>query len=216
MKARREESGFALLLVFMMAATIAIMLYMQLPRAAFEAQRGKEELLQDRGEQYIRAIQLYVAKWRSYPPTLDALEKTNNVRYLRRRYKDPMTGKDEWRAVHVNGAGQLVDSIVEKQGEEKKKDTGPVFISELPTIGASAGGTGEAGQNIALRRRPSDTGSGVPGEGRRCCGSAVAWQWRLCGGRPRTILRHGTGSSNSSSLSIRMPGNQGRTRLKPM
>ena len=57
-----------MLLVFLMAASIAIMLYMQLPRAAFEAQRAQEEMLQERGEQYIRAIQLYVAKWRSYPP----------------------------------------------------------------------------------------------------------------------------------------------------
>ena len=48
----RGESGFAMLLVFLMAASIAIMLYMQLPRAAFEAQRAKEEMLQERGEQY--------------------------------------------------------------------------------------------------------------------------------------------------------------------
>lgn len=168
---RKNESGFALLLVFMMAASVAIMLYTQLPRAAFEAQRGKEELLQDRGDQYIRAIQLYVAKWRSYPPNLDALEKTNNVRYLRRRYKDPMTGKDEWRAVHVNAAGQLVDSIVQKQGAEKKEAV-PEFVSELPSVGSTASsGVGEAGaQNVALRRRPSDN---APGPGNAGGGAAV-------------------------------------------
>ena len=76
-----------MLLVFLMAASIAIMLYMQLPRAAFEAQRAKEEMLQERGEQYIRAIQLYVAKWRSYPPSMDSLEKSNGVRYLRSAIK---------------------------------------------------------------------------------------------------------------------------------
>ena len=36
-------------------------------------------MLQERGEQYIRAIQLYVAKWKSYPPSMDLLEKTNNA-----------------------------------------------------------------------------------------------------------------------------------------
>ena len=123
---RQNESGFALLLVFLMAAAVSIMLYRQLPRAAFESQRGKEELLQDRGEQYIRAIQLYVAKWRRFPADLDSLEKTNNVRYLRRRYKDPMTGKDEWRAVHVDGAGQLTDSIIQKT--EKKKEALQEFV----------------------------------------------------------------------------------------
>src|SRR5690606_7157978 len=89
MKDRRGESGFAMLLVFLMAATVAIMLYKQLPRAAFEAQRAKEAMLQERGEQYIRAIQLYMVTWKSYPPSIEALEKTNNIRYLRRRYKDP-------------------------------------------------------------------------------------------------------------------------------
>jgi hypothetical protein len=130
------------------------MLYMQLPRAAFEAQRAKEELLQERGEQYIRAIQLYVAKWRSYPPSMDSLEKANGVRYLRKRYKDPMTGKDEWRLVHVNAAGQLVDSLVQKKDEEKKPNLNN-FITEAPAIG-STGPTTEGAQNAAMRRRPSD------------------------------------------------------------
>lgn len=158
---RRGESGFAMLLVFLMAASIAIMLYMQLPRAAFEAQRAKEELLQDRGEQYIRAIQLYVAKWKSYPPSLDVLEKTNNVRYLRKRYKDPMTGKDEWRVIHVNAAGQLTDSLVQKQTEEKKPNLN-TFIGEMPTVGSTANTQGDAAQNVALRRRASDQ-AGAPG-----------------------------------------------------
>ena len=151
---RKGESGFAMLLVFLMAASIAIMLYMQLPRAAFEAQRAKEEMLQERGEQYIRAIQLYVAKWRSYPPSMDSLEKTNGVRYLRRRYKDPLTGKDEWRLIHVNAAGQLVDSLIKKKEEEKKPNLNN-FITEAPTIGSTGPNT-ETTQNAALRRRPSD------------------------------------------------------------
>ena len=41
---RSGESGFALLLVFLMAALIAIMLYRELPRLAFESQRAKEQL----------------------------------------------------------------------------------------------------------------------------------------------------------------------------
>ena len=49
---RSGESGFAMLLVFVMAASIAITLYMEMPRFAFEAQRAKEQLLVDRGEQY--------------------------------------------------------------------------------------------------------------------------------------------------------------------
>ena len=39
MKRRRSQSGFALLLVFLMAAIIAIMLYLEIPRVAFDTQR---------------------------------------------------------------------------------------------------------------------------------------------------------------------------------
>ena len=37
----------------------------------------------------------------AYPQNLDDLETTRNIRFLRRRYKDPMTGKDAWRLIHV-------------------------------------------------------------------------------------------------------------------
>ena len=36
---RRSESGFAMLLVFVLAAAIAISLYMEMPRVAVESQR---------------------------------------------------------------------------------------------------------------------------------------------------------------------------------
>src|SRR5436309_15949939 len=98
---RRGERGFAMLLVFVMAAAVAIMLYKELPRVAFEAQRNKEELLIERGEQYTRAIQLYVRKWKKYPQTTDEVQNTNQMRFLRKRYDDPKTGKSEWRIVHV-------------------------------------------------------------------------------------------------------------------
>src|SRR5262249_56287582 len=85
-----------------------------LPRVAFESQREKEQLLIDRGEQYKRAIQMYFVAFKKYPSKIEDLENTNNKRFLRRRYIDPMTGKDECRLVHVNAPGQLTDSQVQK------------------------------------------------------------------------------------------------------
>src|SRR5437763_633547 len=112
MKSRHPESGYALLLIFAMAAMAAIMLYSQLPRVAFEAQRDKEQLLIDRGEQYSRAIQLFVRKYNRFPQDMDALENTQSIRFLRRKYKDPITGKDEWRLIHVGPGGVFTDSLV--------------------------------------------------------------------------------------------------------
>jgi hypothetical protein len=108
------ERGFALLLVFLMAAAVALLLYQQMPRVAFESEREKEQLLQDRGHEYVRGIQLYYIAFKKYPSKIEDLENTNNKRFLRRRYIDPMTGKDEWRLIHVNAAGQLIDSVVQK------------------------------------------------------------------------------------------------------
>src|ERR1700749_95096 len=102
---RQDQRGFALLLVFLMAAAVALTLYMQIPRQAFEIERDKEQMLIDRGEQYKRAIYVYfVSNNRQYPSKMEDLESTNGHRYLRHRYIDPYTGKDEWRLIHTNGA----------------------------------------------------------------------------------------------------------------
>src|SRR5207245_11592662 len=138
MKRRGErQKGFAMRLVFVMAATVALMLYRELPRVAFEAQRNKEDLLIERGEQYSRAIQLYVRKWKKYPATMEDLESTNQIRFLRKRYIDPMTGKSEWRIVHVGPGGVFTDSLVHKPPsltKEEKKEADPL-VWVAPTIG---------------------------------------------------------------------------------
>ena len=89
MKRRRKDSGFAMLLVFLMAACVAITLYIEVPRVAFEAERQRELLLVDRGNQFKRAIQVFVTDktnnpTRRYPASIDELESFNNHRYLRR------------------------------------------------------------------------------------------------------------------------------------
>lgn len=100
------------MIVLLFSAILAITLYQAVPRAVFEARRAKEQLLVDRGHQYVRAIQLYYRKFRpQYPPSIKALEDTNHMRFLRHRFKDPFTGKDDWRLIHTNGVA-LTDSKV--------------------------------------------------------------------------------------------------------
>jgi hypothetical protein len=163
--AEKGERGFALLLVFLMAAVVALFLYMQMPRVAFESERDKEQTLIDRGEQYKRAIQLYVIAVKKYPQKIEDLENTNNKRYLRQRYIDPMTGKDEWRMIHVNAAGILTDSLVQKPptADGKTPPTGGPLASTVgtptpdPNAAAAPGtATDPNDVNAAVRRRPSD------------------------------------------------------------
>jgi type II secretory pathway pseudopilin PulG len=142
---QQREAGFALLVVFLLAAFVAIALYMELPRVVFESQRNREQALIDRGEQYRRAIQLYYRRYARYPPDMKALENTDNRRFLRQRYKDPMTDKDEWRLIHSVGPGIFPDSLVYKAPGQKEQ-------SEGSTTTAST----ETAPSPWMQRRPSD------------------------------------------------------------
>jgi len=80
----------AALLVAM--SVMAVMMTMALPVWNTQARREKEAELVFRGEQYARAVMLYQRKFaNALPPSLDVLL---NDKYLRKKYKDPVTGGD--------------------------------------------------------------------------------------------------------------------------
>jgi hypothetical protein len=166
---RTDQRGFALLIVFLFAAAVAFTLYQQLPRAAFESARDREQLLMDRANQYKRAIQVFYLVNKRFPARIEDLENTNEKRYLRHRYKDPMTGKDEWRLVHTNGAF-LTDSLVEKPPAQNANNglpgtgplagAGPLGANNLNTSPAATPAPATPGAPVAVNpavlRRPSD------------------------------------------------------------
>jgi len=159
---RNSESGYVLLLIFAMAAVLAITLYTEVPRVAFEAQRDKEQLLIDRGQEYQRAVTLFVHKFNRFPTSMEELENTNGQRFLRRRFVDPMTGKKEWRLIHAGPGGVLTDSIESKKSDDKDQSTKQNFITDIGVTTNSLNQT-TAGDsvNLATRRRPSDSGVGA-------------------------------------------------------
>src|ERR1700730_16495909 len=92
--ARRSERGYILLLLMLFVALLAIAAGALAPSITFQVRRDREEELIHRGVQYSRAIRRYVKKFGHYPARIEELESTNNIHYLRKRYKDPITGKD--------------------------------------------------------------------------------------------------------------------------
>ena len=83
-----------LLTLMLFVALLAIASLAWIQKVEFEIKRDREEELIHRGVQYSRALRHYVKKFGHYPARIDDLVSTNNVHYLRKRYKDPITGKD--------------------------------------------------------------------------------------------------------------------------
>jgi type II secretory pathway pseudopilin PulG len=103
-RSAQPESGYVLLAILFMLTLAIIALAAVAPSIATAIKRDREIELQHRGNQYVRALQLYFRKFGRYPASIDQLENTNNIRFLRKRYKDPITGKDEWKLIRLGQA----------------------------------------------------------------------------------------------------------------
>jgi len=89
---RRDESGYAMAALLVAMALMALLMSVAMPTWRQANQREKEAELVWRGEQYDRAVQLYRKKFSTPgPPNLDILV---DQKFLRKKYKDPITGSD--------------------------------------------------------------------------------------------------------------------------
>jgi type II secretory pathway pseudopilin PulG len=108
---RTAQRGFTYLgfLLFVAIAGAGLAAYSEL--ASHAAQREKEAELLFRGEQYRDAIASYYKKEQRYPKALAELLEDKRypmpVRHLRRLYKEPITGQDEWGLVEAPGGGVM-------------------------------------------------------------------------------------------------------------
>src|SRR5215470_5255151 len=109
MRTQRPDAGFSLaaLIFFLTAASIIIAAVV--PSYQMQAKREMELELIFRGEEYTRAIQKYQRRFGVYPSSIDQLVSTNSLRFLRRAYVDPITGK-EFRLITINPDGSLSGS----------------------------------------------------------------------------------------------------------
>src|ERR1700675_3267894 len=100
---RRREKGYVLLTMLLVVSLLAITAAVAYPAISFEIRRDQEQELIHRGVQYSRAIRGYFKKFGRYPSRIEDLENTNNLRFLRKRYKDPITGQD-FKLLHFGDA----------------------------------------------------------------------------------------------------------------
>src|SRR5437762_10236869 len=129
----RKDAGFSLAALIFIATAVSILLSAAYPAYQMQAKRQTEEELIFRGEEYARAIQKFYRKFGVYPPSIDALVQTNGIRFLRRVYKDPITGKD-FRTISIDANGTLIGSTAATQ---RVNDT-PLFGGQLQTFGQNS------------------------------------------------------------------------------
>ena len=122
-----------LVAVMFLMAVMVLWMSVAVPRMSKEIQRDRELETMQRGKQYIRAIKLYHKKFGNFPPTIKALENTSSVRYLRKKYPDPTTGKADWRII--------------RYGQAKAQSLG-LFGQPIP--GGMSGGIGPIGGNCGI------------------------------------------------------------------
>ena len=91
---RRSQQGYILLTLLLLAAVLAIAAAAMVPVISFQMKRDREEEMIHRGVQYSRAVRRYFKKFGRYPTRIEDLQTTSNVHYLRKAYKDPITGQD--------------------------------------------------------------------------------------------------------------------------
>jgi type II secretory pathway pseudopilin PulG len=77
-------------------ALLAIAALAVLPDIAFQVKRDREEELIHRAVAYSRGIRRYFKKYGRYPNRIEELENTNNLRFIRKRYTDPVNNNQDF------------------------------------------------------------------------------------------------------------------------
>jgi len=131
---RLDAEGFTMVVLLVVMGVMAVGMSALLPTWRQQSIREKEEELIFRGNQYARALVLYARKNNNIlPQDIDVLV---SGRYLRKKYKDPITGDD----FGLIGSGESVNA-------SGRGGTAPPGRSGGP--GSTGGRSGGAGQGVS-------------------------------------------------------------------
>jgi type II secretory pathway pseudopilin PulG len=102
---KSKQQGYVLLALLFAMTLMLIAMGAAAPKIAQQIRREREEELVHIGKDYATAIKRFVHKnGGRYPNSIEQLENTNKIRFLRRQYKDPTTGENIWRLVRAGDA----------------------------------------------------------------------------------------------------------------
>jgi type II secretory pathway pseudopilin PulG len=194
LRGQRGQHGYAMAALLVALGVMLVLMTAALPAWRFQARREKEAELVFRGEQIARGIYLYQRKNGpgAFPPNLDVLLQG---RFIRKKYKDPMTKDGEFQMLlagvnpqaqgrgnqpgpqpQITGINQ--PGIIGVQSKSKEASIrvyqGRTRYNEWQfnsqNLAARMGGPGRGGRGIGPDGRPIPGGvggrRGMPGGGR--------------------------------------------------
>ena len=138
-RAPRGQRGYVLIVLMLFVALLAIAATAVAPMISFQSRRDREEEMIHRGVQYSRAIRRYYKKFGRYPVRIEDLESANNLRFLRKRYKDPVSGQD-FKILHLGEVKLTIAPGI----------AGAAAVGPNGTIGGLPGNAGQAGAAAAV------------------------------------------------------------------
>ena len=163
-----------LLVVLFMVALVMLGVLAEAPRVAQQVKRDREEEMIHRGVQYSRAIKRFYRKFGRYPSSMEQLENTNHVRFLRKQYKDPMAQDGKWKFLHPGDVklanAPNVGTPVSAMASNTQQPTGlmnaqsPTGFSTSPMgLSGSQNPTGLTGSNLGSLSSPNRSTTATSG-----------------------------------------------------
>jgi type II secretory pathway pseudopilin PulG len=180
---QKGEQGFMLVGLIVAIFLILLALSVAAPKVAEGLRREREEEAVHRGNEYVRAVRLYYRKNKTYPGSMDQLEKSNAIRFLRQKYVDPMTGKSDWRVIHVGEAKTTVKGFF-----------GTPLAGLAPGLGSASG------MNSGFGGAPGAPGTGGTGFGASSTGTGYGASSPGGSGLGSSSPSGGLGASSTPTL----------------
>ena len=159
--ASHSQRGYVLLVLLLMISMMAIAALVVLTPMKFQIERDREEEMIHRGVQYTRAVRKYFRKFNRYPTKLEDLDSSNNTRYLRKHYKDPVTGQD-FKLLHYGDPGVRMGGLAGLLGQANQPNLNPGSDPSQPGGPGPGFGPGPAGSQPGSQPGSPFSGPGQP------------------------------------------------------